>query len=294
MRIASSAGLESSAVLRGLRDRGRKGGDPRLAYVEYGARVRPCADEKCLHDIGTPGCALDDRELWWEANCALWCGRIEEGAIEDQRRAMAKIPNEFMREFFSWWEDPLSLGGAIKPESWADLRVSVPQPDVVPAIGLGGSPDGLYGAIGAASMLDDGRVIVAPADRRRGQRWLVEEAARIQRERDCAVVVASKGPLKYLIPDLVDAGVRLTEREAADWVDACEALWQSIEDGTLAHTGDKQLTDSALSAAWKKTGDRRAFARDSMSPLIEAVTLAAHAVSNPSRSAYEDHDPMFV
>lgn len=289
VRIASSAGLESSAVLRGLRDRGRKGGDPRLAYVEYGARVRPCADEKCLHDIGTPGCALDDRELWWEANCALWCGRIEEGAIEDQRRAMAKIPQEFMREFYSWWEDPLSLGGAISPESWAARLAAVAQPDNVPAVALAGSPDGMFGAIGAASVLDDGRVVVAPVGkgRQRGQRWLIGEASRIQKERGCAVVVASRGPLKYLIPDLVEAGVTVTERDAAEWVDACEAIWQHIEAGTLVHPGDKQLTDSALSASWKKVGDRRGFARDSMSPLIESVALAAHYAQTSTSSIYE-------
>ena len=45
VRVGSSAGLESSVVLRGIRDRGRSGKDPRLAYVEYGAPVRPCEDE---------------------------------------------------------------------------------------------------------------------------------------------------------------------------------------------------------------------------------------------------------
>lgn len=294
VRIASSAGLESSASLRAIRDRGRKGTDPRLAYVEYGARVRPCEDERCLHAVGTPGCALDDRELWWQANCALWCGRIEDGALEDQRNSLP--PEEFMREFYSWWEDPLSLGGAISPESWAALAANMPQPDNVPAIGLGGSTDGMFGAIGAASVLDDGRVMVAPVGkgRQRGQRWLIGEAARIQKDHGCAVVVASRGPLKYLIPDLVDAGVRVTERDAAEWVDACEVAWQQVEAGTLAHPNDKQLNDSALSASWKKVGDRRAFARDSMSPLLEAVALASHQALLPHRSAYEDHDPMFV
>ena len=286
VRLASSAGVEGSASLRGIRDRGRAGKDPRLAYVEYGAPVRPCEDAKCLHDVGTPGCALDDRSLWWAANCALWCGRIEEESLADQRRGLPAP--EFMREFFSWWEDPLILGGAFSPERWGGLTEAVPQPDRVPAIGLGGSPDGLYGAIGSAAVLGDGRLAVAPVDRRRGQKWLVAEAARIQTEHECAVVVARKGPLAYLIPDLVEAGVDVTEADAADWVDACEGLWRRAEDGELVHTGDKDLTESALSASWRPVGDRRAFGRKSGDiSLLEAVTLAAHKAGERRGSIYE-------
>jgi hypothetical protein len=288
VRVGSSAGLESSVVLRGIRDRGRSGKDPRLAYVEYGAPVRPCEDEKCLHDIGAEGCALDDRSLWWHANCALWCGRIGEEALADQRRAMAKTPEEFMREFFSWWEDPLSLGGAFSPDRWGALVESFAQPDQVPAIGLGGTPDGLYGSIGAAAVLDDGRVAVAPVDRRRGQKWLVAEAARIQSAQQCAVVVAKRGPLAYLIPDLVEAGVDVTEADSADWVDACEGLWRLVEDAALVHPGDKGLTESVLAAPWRTVGDRRAFGRKGGDiSLLEAVTLAAWKAGERTASVYE-------
>jgi hypothetical protein len=291
VRVASSAGLETSKSLRDIRDRGRAGKDARLAYVEYGAEVRPCEDEKCLHVVGTPGCALDDRELWWQANCALWCGRIEEASLEDQRNSLP--PEEWMREFFSWWEDPLSLGGAIKPGLWGDLAESLPQPDRVPAIGLAGSPDGLYGSIGSAVLLDDGRLAVAPVDHRRGQRWLVDEAKRIQDKHQCAVVVFGKGPLSYLVKDLEDAGVDLTITETSDWVDASEDLWRQVQDGTLVHPGDPDLTKHALGASWRKVGDRRAFDLKAGIPLLEAVAWAArHAMS--VRSAYEDHDFMVV
>lgn len=281
VRLASSAGLVGSAALRGIRDRGRAGKDPRLAYVEYGSPRRPCADERCLHAVGTPGCALDDRELWWHSNCALWCGRIAEEALADQRRSLP--PEEFAREFLSWWEDPLSLGGAFSPDVWASLAdSSLEQPDVVPTIGLAGSPDGLYGSIGAASMLGDGRIALAPVDRRRGHRWLVTEAARIQSERDCMVVVDKRGPLAYLVPDFDEAGVDLTLMDAAEWVDACAWLWRQVEDGQAVHPGDRDLTASVLAASWRPVGDRRAFGRQSGDiSMLEAVTLAAakaHAV----------------
>lgn len=286
VRIASSAGMEFSASLRDIRDRGRAGKDPSLAYVEYAAPVRSCEDERCLHAPDTEGCALDDRELWWHANCALWAGRITEESLSNQRGSMP--PVEFMREFLSWWEDPISLGGAFKPGLWDDLAdESIEQPDRVPAIGLAGSPDGLYGSIGSAALLDDGRLAVAPVDHRRGQRWLVAEAKRIQDKHQCAVVVFGKGPLSYLIKDLEAADVKVTVMETADWVDACEDLWRKAQDGKVAHPGDPELTKHVLSGGWRKVGDRRAFDLKAGVPLLEAVAWAARAADVKSESVYE-------
>ena len=90
VRLASSAGLEISEQLRRLRDRGRAGKDPRLAYVEYGAPKTSCASPECTHEIGSEGCALDDRELWWGANCALWAGRVTEESLRSEERRVGK------------------------------------------------------------------------------------------------------------------------------------------------------------------------------------------------------------
>ena len=294
VRLASSAGLESSAALRGLRDRGRAGKEPRLAYVEYGAERTQCLDERCLHTPGAvQGCALDNRELWWQANCALWQGRVQEDGLADQRASLP--PAEFMREFLSWWEDPISLGGAFKPGLWDELkRVDLEQPESVPAIALAGSPDGLYGAIASAVPLDDDRIAVAPVDYRRGQRWLVEEAKRIQDKHRCAVVVFGKGPLSYLIKDLQDADVDVTVTETSEWVDACEDLWRSAQDGQLVHPDDPELTKHVLRAGWKKTGDRRAFDLKAGVPLLEAVAWAARVADEQRGSAYESHGVLTI
>jgi len=279
VRVASSAGLETSESLRKMRDRGRAGKDPRMAYVEYGAPRVPCEDDRCLHLVGTPGCALDRRDLWWHANCALWEGRVDESGLVDMRNSMP--PEEFMREFLSWWEDPISLGGAISPTSWAAIADDqLEQPETVPVIALAGTPDGLYGAIGTAATLEDGRVAVAPVERRRGQLWLVDEALRIQQKHSCKVAVAANGPLSHLLDKLDETGVDLTLVEPSGWVDSCETLWQGIEGRAVVHPGDKDLTTAALSAAWKPSGDRRSFARKPGDiSLPEAVALAAHVTT---------------
>ena len=230
-------------VLRGIRDQGRSGKDPRLAYVEYGTPVRPCEDEKCLHDIGTEGCALDDRSLWWHANCALWCGRIGEEALADQRRATAKTPEEFMREFLVVG-GPVESRRAFSPEKWGALVESFASR----TRSFGGTPDGLYGSIGAAAVLDDGRVAVAPVDRRRGQKWLVEEAG-FSRRSSARLWSPSGGRWRTSSPDLVEAGVDVAEADSADWVDACEGLWRLVEDAALVHPGDKGLHRVGLGCA---------------------------------------------
>lgn len=60
----SSAGLSSSAVLRGLRDRGRAGTSSKLAYAEWCAPEGICLTVACTHVLGTEGCALDDPANW--------------------------------------------------------------------------------------------------------------------------------------------------------------------------------------------------------------------------------------
>jgi len=53
-------------------------------------------------------------------------------------------------------------------------------------------------------------------------------------------------------------------------------------------TGDKALTESALSASWRTVGDRRAFGRKSGDiSMLEAVTLAAWSAGAQSVSVYE-------
>jgi phage terminase large subunit-like protein len=100
----SSAGQTDSAVLRAIRDRGRKGGDPSLVYVEFCAPQGGCVQPMCEHAPGTDGCALDDVENWRLANPALG-KRISVEYVAAERRALP--PEEFARERMGWWDEPL-------------------------------------------------------------------------------------------------------------------------------------------------------------------------------------------
>lgn len=84
---ASSAGLVDSAHLRTIRDRGRRGGDPSLVYIEWCAPKKDCKAAECEHRVGTPGCVLDDKKLWQQANPTLG-RRITVAYVVAERRAL--------------------------------------------------------------------------------------------------------------------------------------------------------------------------------------------------------------
>lgn len=256
VRYGSSAGLEISAALRGIRDRGRGGKDPRLAYVEYGAPRRACAAADCSHRFGeVEGCAADDRELWWAGNCALWAGRITEDALEDQRRALP--PAEFMREFYSWWEDPVSVGGALPYGLWMELADPDAPRGSSPVFGVDVAEDrSAWIAVlweradgnVQAMLANDGAPV--PAHR------IVTEVARLSSEWDAQVV-----PPKQLVADLDEEGVLMLPMVPGGFPEACAAVADGVKGRTVRHGNQPALNDAVRVAEWRSAGalGERAF-----------------------------------
>jgi len=99
----SSAGQVQSGYLRGIRDRGRAGDDPRLCYLEWCDDLGgECEHPVCDHAVTRPGCRLDDERRWIRANPALG-RRISFDFVRAERRAMP--PAEFARELLGWWDE---------------------------------------------------------------------------------------------------------------------------------------------------------------------------------------------
>ena len=273
VRIMSSAGLLESAQLRTLRDRGRSGRDPRLAYLEYGAKWRACESRSCLHSEGTPGCALDDRDLWWQANCALWAGRILEESIEDMRKSMP--PDEFMREFLSWWEDPESLGGALSVARWAELAdPNATRADPV-AFGLDLSGDRDVW-IAVAWQRADGHVhaMLTNDGNALPPRLAVSECVRLQSEWGGAVATSAFGD------ELEKAGVQVMDITAAEFAVGCGAVADAITDGTIRHGNQPALNTAVKVARWRSTtaasGERAFQLKDC--PEVGPLAAVARAV----------------
>lgn len=277
VRIGSSAGLLMSEELRRKRDRGRSGKDGRLAYVEYGAKRKPCMRVDCLHEVGAEGCALDDRDLWWQASCALWSGRISEQSIEDLRNSMP--PAEFMREMLSWWEDPESEGGALSYDRWLTLGDPDAQrePGAVFGLDLTGDRDVW---ISVAWQREDGdvQVMLANEGRPLPVRKAVEECARLCDDWGARVATAALGD------DLEAAGVPVEDVSGPEFAAACGDLEDAINDGTIHH-GNQPALDRAIKAAkWRRelqNGERALQLADApeVGPAA-AVVRALHVVTN--------------
>jgi len=276
VRYGSSAGLVTSAVLRRLRERGRAGGDPSLAYAEYGTEPGGCADPGCDHHQGAPGCALDDETRWAEANPALG-RRMTVEHLRAERRAMA--PEEFARERLGWWTDPVAGVDAAAPAAlpagrWPALAADLPGPlPVVAAVDVARDRSSATVAVAAAG--PDGLPwldVVRPAA---GVAWVVGVAAGL----GVRVLLDPGGAAGALVPELVRAGVDVVPAGPRDRLAAAGGLFDRVEAGTVRHSGDPLLAASAAGARRRDVGSAWDFdpaASDADVGPVRAAALALH------------------
>jgi hypothetical protein len=271
VRYGSSAGLVGSQVLRGVRNRGRAGGDPSLAYVEWCAPVTACRSERCEHQIGTRGCALDDEDLWQRANPALG-KRLAVERIRAERRAMP--PEEFVRERLGWWDEPASSQAAGLPlEAWAGCLVEGALPASTAALAVDVTPDFSWSSIARAD--DDG--VIEIVARRRGTAWVREELSELVGSSRVTTVVDFGGPASVLKDDLEDLGVPLLVLSGKEVAQACAAFVDAVVRHAVTHRGQPELDAAVEGASRRPLGDAWAWSRKSsavdISPLV-AVTFA--------------------
>jgi hypothetical protein len=276
VRYASSAGFVSSSELRRLRKRGRAGGDPNLAYLELGARVRPCGEGlACRHDLADETCALNDRDLWWQANSGLWSGRVREDDVAFQRGELP--PEEFSREFLSWWEDPPNEdGGAISLEAFAKLADPRAERGRPVSFGVTVAPDRSWSAVAVAWPLPGGGVHVMSVDYRPHTTWVAERVTELRRSWGGRVVVDSRAR------NLFGEDVSWVEEPAEQDQALAEAtLSDRITAGTLRHGNEPELLTSVRGAAWRTSTVHRRLESSGtidVSPL-RAAALAVHDAS---------------
>lgn len=263
VRYGSSAGVLKSEVLRGLRDRGRTGGDPTLGYAEWCAPTG-CADPRCWHGLDAAGCALDDEHRWQLANPTVGA-RVSLDYLRSERRALP--PREFARERMGWWDDPPAAAGQLLPD-WPDRVDAAAQP-TRPVFGVDLGEDRLA-SIGVAWRRPDGAVQVM-VDVDTGGRVsagltgsqtaarLVELLGRWQGSR-----VVLGGPAVGFEDDLREAQVRLAQLvmlSSADFAKACGQVDDRVRDGGLWHGNQTPLNVAVTAARWRSagTGGERAW-----------------------------------
>lgn len=235
---ASSAGLLASDVLRGVRERGREGATAGarfahttdLAYAEWAAERRPCASDSCSHVIGSPGCALDDEQLWRQANPVL--ARLDPTLSVIRRLRAALPPSEFMRECLGWWEDPVGgASGGIDPADWAGCADPESRRDGAVALGIAQSDDRSTVSIGVVGKRTDGSYHVELIDHRRSTTTWVAPRVRdlVERHQPVSVMVDPMSAAAGLIHELEDAGVSVDVVKVSDLAASCGRLYDLVK-----------------------------------------------------------------
>jgi hypothetical protein len=279
----SSSGLADSDILRGLRDRGRRG-DARLAYFEWSdERARQgCVIDGCDHAITREGCALDDRSRWWATNPALG-SRISEESIANLRRSLP--PEEFARECLGWWDEPADVLLPFDPSLWearADyLGAAIDLDDVRLAVDM--PPERSSTTIVAAGRRPDGLPQVEVVDVRPGVDWVLDRLNDMrQRRRIREITVDGAGAAASLIPALELDGFLVRVASARDMSAACGGMFDAIQHDAIRHVPHVELTAAVYGARKRTLGDAwaldRRHASVNISPLVAAV-LAHWAVT---------------
>lgn len=263
----SSAGLISSDILRNIRDRGRKGGDPSLAYAEWCAPQAKCGSERCDHHVGADACVLDDVEMWRRANPALE-RRITVGYVQAERRALP--PEEFARERLGWWDEPVAGASGIPAEDWEACLNREAGLDEPVALAIDVSP----GHTSASIVACGGPLHVV--EHRRSVGWVVDRLLEIRDEHKVlAIGLDPAGPAGSLIPELEKAGIEVVLLDGREQVQACEAFLASVLEHQLVHRDQLALNTAVAGAGRRQVGDswkwsRRDSAVD-ITPLVAAT-----------------------
>ena len=266
----SSAGMPNSEVLASVRERGMNPKTKGLAYFEWSAE-----------DDADP----DDMRALAQANPGLGT-RLSLDHVASERAAMDD--ETFKRERLGIWA---KIGGdsAIPEASWSACldHDSVAGSRVVFAVDVPPARD--VATIAAVSERADGVRHVEIVDRRAGVSWV---PSRLRELRDrwspLAVVLDEGSAAGALLPDVKREGVRTVPLSMKQYGQACAGVFDAIQQGKLAHTGQVELDDAVASARVRGVGeslwkwDRKNQVSD-ISPLI-AVTHAWHGLTLKSRA----------
>lgn len=307
VRIASSAPLAESKVLRSVRDRGRVSaldpdhGDQSLAFIEYGDVAPPsCAlGESCTHRLGMPGCCVDDEERWARANApALAAGRTSLTLLRSLRRSAMPV-EEFTREIMGWGEEPLGEA-AIDEVTWTGLKDPGSTISTTPHFGLNVSPDRKWGCLAVAGQSPVGRAHVEitgrgeQLDYRPGTTWILDRLDKIHEVYpEMVLTVLAGAATDALLLAIRNLGITVEPLDSAAFAAACGLVYDAAATKDLVHIGQADLDKSINATRWRDSGVNtqvwgRRHSEGDITPTF-AITLA---LASAHRAGFADYDPL--
>jgi len=265
---------EHGLVWARIRERGHRGDDPDLCYLEFSAP----AD----HPLEVSDAMARDELVWAQANPSLGI-RI---SVEHMRREFAAMdPRTFAVELLGAGDWPQTDGMGDSPlsfqewESLEDVR-AVMQDPVCLAFDV--SPD-RSASIVAVGDDGSGRTLCELTDHREGTAWVPGRLADLVGSHDVIEVVCDGyGPVASLASKVEGEGVTVRLLNSGEHGQACGRVVDAIHEGTLRHLGQDELTNAVRGARARPLGDAWAWSRKNsqvdISPLV-ALTLAHFSAS---------------
>lgn len=305
----ASAGVQGSDILRGVRDRGRAGGDPSLTYIEWcaaGSFDDPGCDKgrECSHENGVDGCVYDS----WEAICAANPAagrRITRRYLEGERRAFRATLEgriEYGRERLGWWDDPgTGDEDLLSIKAWKSRTDMSSQPGASDTITVAWdvSPGLESASVAVAAVRDDGHVHLELAEWSKGTAWLSRflEGVVSRHDLDTITYLPSEHNEAVALSFSEDLKSISEPMSRAEVPTAC-VLFESMIDPTktppgedrpteigLFHLGDEILSSAVQALRRRKVGDGGWVpARASSSTDISAICAAIAAVHSLAKA----------
>lgn len=284
---------EHGVAFARIRERGLRGEDPLLAYIEFSAM--PDADKEAMSPSAVPADVLDDHDVWARANPGLGV-RVSEEFVGVERQTMDPRTFAVERLGIGDWPDTTPASATvIDLQRWRGLVDTRSEISDGLVLAFDVTPERSGASISAAGIRADGLVHVEVIDRRSGTRWIPARLAELRkRHQPRAVVCDGRSPAGSLVEKCADAGVTVEKLTTEQYVESCGAFFDLVDNELLRHLGGEALETAIRGAAKRPLVDAWAWSRKGstvdITPLVSATIAAARSESSRGRSSYEHKD----
>lgn len=263
------------SVFRDMRARALGGGTERMAWCEWS-----------VSEIGD----VRDKSRWYATNPSLGI-LIQESTVEAECEQMD--PDTFARERLGWWDNALSGKSTVIPrDKWDACATDEAPEDGTFVYGVKFAPDNSSVSLCGCLKPDEGDPVIehiATEPMSEGIGWLVDWL--IAREgRAACVVIDGKNGAQLLVERLASRGMgrrAICVPRTADVVAACSRLLDAVNEGTVRHTSQGFLMESATLTTRRRIGSDGGWGFQSTESAqaepIEACALALWQASVTKR-----------
>lgn len=261
----SSAGVAQSDALAEIRQRGKAGSSPRLAYFEWSAEEKAASDDADAIYASNPGLGIRISLDW---------------VIENE---LEGLPDEqYRRERLGIWAQ---LGGerAVSESEWSRILDPDSAAGDIISIGVDVPRSRDSATVAVVSARPDGVLHAEIIEHSNGTTWVAKTLRSIQQAwgtNATPAVLDAAGAAASLLPDLERERVKYQLVNAREIGRACAQVFDDVLERKIVHRGQEEL-DQAIEYAGTKAMGESLWRWKATSPVADisplyAVTFARH------------------